>query len=157
MIVIRHAKPEDAEPIWNVRTRAIQESCRSHYSQEDVDAWSSAPMPDDFASTIESTDFFVAETNGGIVGFAFLNPAESKVEAVFVSPDYGRRGIGRRLLIALENAAMDRSLTCLRLASSLNAVSVYRSAGYEVRKSIEFLHPCGFRLDCVSMEKVLEE
>ncbi len=157
MIVIRHAKPEEAEAIWGVRTRAIQESCRSHYSRKDLDAWVSAPMPDDYTETIESTDFFVAESDGGIVAFGFLDPAESKVEAVFVSPDYGRRGIGRRLLIALENAAMDRGLTCLRLASSLNAVSFYRSAGYEVRKTIQFHHPCGFSLDCVSMEKVLEE
>ena len=81
MIVIRHAKPEEAEAIWGVRTRAIQESCRSHYSRKDLDAWVSAPMPDDYTETIESTDFFVAESDGGIVAFGFLDPAESKVEA----------------------------------------------------------------------------
>ena len=157
MIVIRHGKPEEAKAIWDVRTRAIRGSCGSHYSPEDVDVWASAPMPDDYAETIEHTDFYVAECDGTIVGFGLLDPAESKVEAVFVCPEYGRRGIGRRLLIAIENTALEQGLTCLRLASSLNAVSFYRSAGYEVRKQITFQHPCGFDLDCVSMEKVLEE
>ncbi len=157
MIVIRHARPDEADAVWKVRTAAIRELCRSHYNQQDIDAWASAPMPEDFAQTMANTDFFLAESDGEIVGFGFLNPAESKVEAVFVRPDYCRRGIGRRLMIAMENAALERGLTCVRLASSLNAVSFYRSSGYEVRKPFKFEHPCGFSLDCVSMEKVLQE
>jgi GNAT superfamily N-acetyltransferase len=157
MIVIRHGKPEEATAIWAVRTQAIRDSCSSHYDAADIDAWTSAPMPEEFAQTIEETEFFVAEAHDEIVGFGFLDPTESKVEAVFVRPDYARRGVGRRLMIAIENAALDRGLACLRLASSLNAVSFYRSSGYEVRKPIKYEHPCGITLDCVSMEKVLEE
>jgi GNAT superfamily N-acetyltransferase len=157
MIVIRHGKPEEAKAIWDVRTRAIRGSCCSHYSSEDVDVWASASMPDNYGETIKNTAFYVAECDGKIVAFGFLDPAESKIEAVFVHPDYGRRGIGRRLLLAIENTALEHGLMCLRLSSSLNAVSFYRSAGYEVRKPIMFQHPCGFDLECVSMEKVLEE
>jgi hypothetical protein len=43
----------------------------------------------------------------------------------------------------------------LSLASSLNAVDFYRSAGWEVVREDRFRHPAGFTLPCVRMEKRL--
>jgi putative acetyltransferase len=71
----------------------------------------------------------VATHENEIVGFAALNL--SSISAVFVHPKYTRQKIATRLLLALEKIAVDRSVSSLMVASSLNARSFYASCGYE--------------------------
>jgi GNAT superfamily N-acetyltransferase len=63
-----------------------------------------------------------------IVGFAALEG--DRITAVFVHPHYARQKIATRLLWTLEQIAIDRYLSTLKVASSLNARSFYLSCGY---------------------------
>jgi putative acetyltransferase len=154
-MMIRKANPADKQAIWCVRTRGIRESCKSHYAPEEIDAWSSSSMPENFEDVITSKDFLVADEQNLMVGFGFLDRATARIEAVFVSPDFQRKGIGRQLLDALEMIAREAGLQALSLSSTLNAVEFYKSAGYRVREHAKYIHPSGFTLDCVLMEKAL--
>jgi putative acetyltransferase len=155
-MAIRKANPADKQSIWRVRTRCIRESCKLHYAPEEIDAWSSSPMPANFEDVIATKDFFVAEEQDLIVGFGFLDRPTATIEAVFVSPDFQRKGIGRQLLTALETIAHQAGLQTLSLSSTLNAVDFYESAGYQAREHAKYNHPNGFTLNCVLMERTLD-
>jgi putative acetyltransferase len=60
---------------------------------------------------------------------------------MYVCPDHIRRGVGRKLLHALESVAQESDLTLLHLWASLNAIPFYKSAGYTAQQQISYLLP----------------
>lgn len=128
---IRPATPADCAPIWAVHTRAIRHGCASHYPPRDIAAWSGRTSPASYAEALITRVMLVAEDDDGrIAGFAQLDPAEGVVEAVYVDPDFMRRGIGRALMRALEAEAGRLNLPRLVLDASLNAVPFYSAIGF---------------------------
>jgi GNAT superfamily N-acetyltransferase len=154
MITIREAKQKDRGSIWNVHIRAIQEVCKSHYSQKEIEDWSEVLKPTRYKEPIKRGSFFVAVDDNVIVGFGNLNQDSGEIEAVYVAPEYVRRGVGRKILQALESVARDVGLTILRLSSSLNAVQFYEIAGYKRQKQKRYLLPCEM-VACLPMVKEL--
>jgi len=154
MITVRRAKQEDRESIWRVHIRAIKEVCKSHYSENDLDAWSGVLKPSRYTADISNKTFLVAEDNDVIVGFGQLNQENGKVEGMYVCPDYIMRGVGRKILHALENVAKDSGLTSLHLWASLNALPFYKNAGFIAKQQTKYLLPFGM-VACVYMSKKL--
>ena len=154
MITIRRAAQEDIKSIWNVHIRAIQEICKSHYSQKEIEDWSEVLKPTRYSEPIKRGSFFVAVDDNVIVGFGNLNQDSGEIEAVYVAPEYVGRGVGREILRALESVAREVGLTVLRLSSSLNAVQFYENAGYRRQKQKRYLLPCEM-VACLSMVKEL--
>ena len=154
MVTIRRATQRDRESIWNVHMRAIQEVCKSHYSQKEIEDWSEALKPTRYNEPIKRGAFFVAVDDNVIVGFGNLNQDSGEIEAVYVAPEYVRRGVGREILQTLENVARDGGLTRLRLSSSMNAVQFYENAGYRRQKQKRYLLPCEMVV-CLPMTKKL--
>lgn len=128
-IKIRPATTGDRQALWQVHTSAIRQIAASHYDAVQIEAWAGRLAAEYYTPNPEV--FFVAlADDDSVIGFGELNLEASEVEAVFVAPDYGRRGIGRRLLQFLENLAVQRGLTHLVLDASLNAVTFYERMGY---------------------------
>jgi GNAT superfamily N-acetyltransferase len=63
-------------------------------------------------------------------GLRDLGGGVAEVKRMFVSPDARRRGLGRRLLAALEETARDLGFERTRLDSGDGMAAVYRAAGY---------------------------
>ncbi|HWB14244.1 MAG TPA: GNAT family N-acetyltransferase [Pirellulales bacterium] len=154
-VVCRKATPHERHAIWNVRTASIKALCKSHYGEETAEAWANVPPPDDFEDVIRSHDFLVAENDTVLVGFGFLNQRTATLEAIFVAPEFARRGIGTAVLAALEEIARGAGLSRLGLSASLNAVGFYAQAGYQAIEPTIWPHPAGFDLPCVAMAKDL--
>jgi [ribosomal protein S18]-alanine N-acetyltransferase len=102
-----------------------------------TDAWSAEAM----ASQLESpnTCYLIAEEDGEIVGYAgLLSPdgAETgEVHTVTVAEGFRRRGIGRRMLVALLEEAAARGATEVFLEVRVDnpaAQDLYRSLGFVV-------------------------
>jgi len=154
MITVRRATLRDRESIWNVHIRAIQEVCKSHYSQQEIEDWSEVLKPTRYNEPIKRGSFFVAVDENVIVGFGNLNQDSGEIEAVYVAPEYVRQGVGREILQTLENVAREGGLTILRLSSSLNAVQFYENAGYRRQQQRRYLLPCEM-VACLPMIKEL--
>lgn len=151
---LRRVTPGDRDAVWALRTRAIVETCSSHYDAETIRRWSGSNMPQDFAAPVESRDFIVAEADGVLAGFGLLDRQRGEVAAVFVHPEFCGKGIGTRLLRELEDLAWKNGLDRLRLFASLNAVNFYRAAGYRELRQDKYHHRDGFEMDCMLMEKL---
>jgi N-acetylglutamate synthase-like GNAT family acetyltransferase len=112
-------------------------------------------MPDGFVNALLESEFIVAEVDGSLAGFGFLNPLTREVEGIFVSPILHRHGVGSRLMRALQDRARALGVSKLWLNASLNAETFYSSLGFVVVQRTLWNHPNGFALLCVLMEKVL--
>lgn len=69
----------------------------------------------------------------GGIGMRELAPGVGEVKHMFVRSDARRRGIGRRLMVAVEDEARRRGLHILRLDTRrdlLEAIALYASQGY---------------------------
>jgi GNAT superfamily N-acetyltransferase len=83
--------------------------------------------------------FLVARSVGapqpvGGVGVRSVGPALGEVKRLWVDPAWRGRGVSRRLMNALEDAARDLGLTDLQLGTGERqpeAVGLYESAGWE--------------------------
>ena len=88
-----------------------------------------------------------------------LDPANepARVRAMFVRPDWTRRGLGRRILDACESAAREEGFRRLVLLATLPGVPLYHAYGFRSIEDQAATLPDGVQLPCVSMEKEIAD
>nr|WP_311538710.1 GNAT family N-acetyltransferase [uncultured Bradyrhizobium sp.] len=80
--------------------------------------------------------FLVARVDGEALGSIALRPIapdHAEMKRMFVRADARGRGLGRRLLEALEDAARSRQITRISLETGIRqpeAIALYRASGY---------------------------
>jgi len=86
---------------------------------------------------------------------ALLDPARdaAKIRAIFVHPDWARRGIGSLILKHCELAAISAGFRCFEMGSTLTGVRLYRLKGYEEIERIAVPLPNGEVVPVVRMRK----
>jgi len=95
-------------------------------------------------------------TGGGAAGDdRLLDPATepARVRAMFVREDWTRRGLGRRILDASEEAAAKEGFTQLVLSATLAGLPLYLAYGFEPGEETEEVLADGVILPCVPMQK----
>jgi GNAT superfamily N-acetyltransferase len=82
-----------------------------------------------------------------------LDPARepARVRAMFVRPDWTRRGLGRRILQACEDAARREGFTQLALVATLPGLPLYLAYGFQRLDDVDVALPDGVLIPCVSM------
>lgn len=155
MFTVRRAREEDCEGVWRVHTRAIRGIANSHYTPEEIESWAGPRKPEHYVESIRNKEFYVAEEDGAVVGFGALGLEQKEIEAVYVSPEVVRRGVGSAILRRLEERARELGIKSLKMDASLNAVPFYKSAGYESQKQTTHRLASGVEIGCVLMTKEL--
>lgn len=152
---IRKSTVDDIAAIHALHHAAIRTLCANAYPPDVIGAWTAILTPDRYSRGILLFEFLVAEEGEGILGFAVVNPFDSELDALYVHPSAGRRGIGSALLRAAERLALLAGVTDLGLKATLNAVSFYeRSAYVQLGPAVHKL-PTGQGMACVQMHKPL--
>ena len=84
-----------------------------------------------------------------------LDPATepARVRAMFVRDDWTRRGLGRRIIDACEEAARREGFGRMALSATLPGVPLYQACGFEPLEEVDTVLVDGVRLRCVTMEK----
>jgi len=85
----------------------------------------------------------------GTIAFRVLEPGHAEIKRMFVSGQARGFGLGRRLLMALEDAAKRQGITRLSLETGIRqpeAIGLYRSAGY-----LECQPFCDYKPDPLSL------
>ncbi|MFN7931318.1 MAG: GNAT family N-acetyltransferase [Blastocatellia bacterium] len=84
-----------------------------------------------------------------------LNPQTepARIRAFFVHPDFARRGIGRQIIEACEQAAQAAGFRQLELAATLPGEPLYRAVGYDAIERWEHQLADGVVLPLVRMGK----
>jgi len=86
---------------------------------------------------------------------ALLDPATdaAKIRAIFVHPEWARRGIGSLMLKYCEDAAFAAGFHCFEMGSTLTGVPLYLLKGYREIERIVVPLPNGEALKVVRMSK----
>lgn len=85
----------------------------------------------------------------------------ARVRAMFVGPSWARRGLGKKILEACEDAARAEGFTRVELMATLPGVPLYRAMAYLVEpggaglERFDVILPDGVRLPCLRMSKSL--
>jgi len=88
---------------------------------------------------------------------AFLDPGKdaAKIRAIFVHPDFARKGLGTMILKHCEEAAARAGFSALEMGSTLTGVPLYTLKGYVPRERVAVPLPNGETLPIIHMVKVL--
>lgn len=88
---------------------------------------------------------------------AFLDPKTdaAKIRAIFVHPQWARKGLGTLILKHCEEAAQRAGFGTLEMGSTLTGVPLYALKGYVPRENVAIPLPNGETLPIVHMVKVL--
>jgi len=86
--------------------------------------------PETYLRLIASQGALIAEEGGQLRGYAILDLQTGEVDAIFVDPDHGGKGIGKQLLLGIEALALQHAFRRLYLFASLDAVAFYQAAGF---------------------------
>ena len=85
---------------------------------------------------------------------AQYSPNISSIEAVHVDPSKACKGVGRKLVEAIEGFAVVLGKDKITLESSINAIQFYEKCGYKQIKASKYTCKNDVELDVVTYEKV---
>ena len=172
---VRIAVRADIPVITNLMTRAIAELQKGFLTPAEIEA-SKEVMGLDTQLIDDGTYFAVTEFDGvvGCGGWSrrktlfggdhsagrdagFLIPGEdaAKIRAMYTHPAHARRGIGKIILNACEEAAAAAGFDRVEMAATLAGVPLYEACGY--RKAAAFKSPTrsGVEVPLWRMDKAL--
>ncbi|MGK7909780.1 MAG: GNAT family N-acetyltransferase [Synechococcus sp.] len=124
-VIVRRRRWREKDQVATVFEEATIAQCSRCYNPQQLQVLLRTNNPRRYSSNLT----LVAECDRQIVGYASLYG--TSIQAIYVSPFFTRRGIGRKLIGELENRAKARLARYLRVSASLNAEGFYRSCGYE--------------------------
>ncbi len=86
-----------------------------------------------------------------------LDPATdaAKIRAMYVDPDYARRGIGTMIMTLCETAARDAGFAKVEMMATLAGVPLYRMCGYSEIEAVEATTREGIVVPLIRMGKAL--
>lgn len=174
MFRLRHATPADIPGLHDLIEHSVRRLQTQDYTQDQIDGALGNALGLD-TQLIADRTYFVAESGSDLVGCggwsnrrtlfgidagpnreaSFLDPQvdAAKIRAIFVHPDWARRGIGRMILKHCEDAARAAGFGRLEMGSTLTGVPLYTSKGYVECERIGVLLPNGATLPVVRMIK----
>ncbi len=134
--LIREAVTSDADAIQALHNLSFERLCAAHYSPAQMRAAAETFMPLDHR-LLTSGRYYVTETAGRLIGSGGWDRDErdaalAHVRAVYVHPEFVRKGVGRRLVALAEERAKQAGCNAFAADSSLNAVAFYAALGYRV-------------------------
>ncbi|MGS2727226.1 GNAT family N-acetyltransferase [Psychroserpens sp. BH13MA-6] len=131
---IREATLEDIPEITALFRDTIRTVNRQHYSEKQIEIWSSgADDIDKWKDRISNLYFIVAEVDGQIVGFAYLKNG-NYLDGLFVHKDFQRQTIASKLLRIMESRVSINGFDMIKSDVSITALDFFDSHFYEVEK-----------------------
>jgi GNAT superfamily N-acetyltransferase len=93
----------------------------------------------------------------GLRDSALLDPAKdcARVRAMYTHPSFTRRGVGRAILDAAENAARAEGFRCVELMATLAGEPLYLACGYQEMERTTSPPVDGVRVPLVRMRKLI--
>ncbi len=155
-IDLRRASPFDSDALWNLRTSSIAAIETSFYRAEDLSAWANRSQFSEFKDVISENFYIVAILKDQIIGGGFLDLKQRSIEAMYVQPEFKRRGVGKLILKSLISEARSQEWKEISLSSTLNAVPFYQSSGFEKLGRSKYKWNDGLEMECELMKLTFE-
>ncbi len=130
--MIRKATLSDVSTITALVHRAVRQSNRLDYSQEEIDHLLNIFSPDHIGRKMAIRTVLVALIDAKIAGTVSLDRDRQQLHMLFVDPHFQGKGIGAALLSEVERLARVADILKLQVRSSRTAVGFYQARGYVI-------------------------
>lgn len=140
-ITVRPFKRGDENGMSEVIAHTLLVSNKNDYFPEYLNAAAAEHSPSFFTEREKDTHFYVVCDRkkiigcGGITGY-WGSMTESYLLSVFVLPDYQGRGLGRKIIEALEADEFFQRAWRTEVGSSLTATGFYQKMGYVFKNGV---------------------
>jgi GNAT superfamily N-acetyltransferase len=175
-LTIRKARLDERATLEALIAVSARELSKGDYSDAQLDRAIGTVFGVD-TELIEDGTYLVAEVEGRLAGCGgwsrrktlfgadalpgrsseLLDPSRdaAKIRAFFVHPDYARRGVGRAILEACEQAARGAGFKALELMATLPGERLYRTLGFEGDPPVDYDLGAELMIRFVPMRKLL--
>ena len=141
MVLIRKLKKEDAQALSEMIAFTLRTTNAKDYSGAYLEKIVLRMQPDHLLESAAGRHFYVAEADGRIVGSGAVGPYygrkdESCLFTVFVHPDFQGKGVGRRVMEALERDAYFLRAKRVEVPASRTAVGFSLKLGYTYKNGV---------------------
>lgn len=130
MLEIRPARQGDAERMAVIQLDAIRNSFSGFYSATVISVFSGTITAERLQPGPGRPARLAGILDGDLVAFGSLRD-EGMIGGIYAGKAAQRRGVGRSLLLAVEELARKQGLDSLSLDATLNAEGFYALQGYE--------------------------
>lgn len=134
-MIIRRFRPEDAAETSRMIAAALWETNRPDYPAEELRELEEFYSPAGVLRRAGESHMYVACGDGAVIGCGAISSrggsgTEGYIMTLFVLPSCQGRGVGRRLLEALEADEVFLRAERVELGSSITAHGFYKKMGY---------------------------
>ncbi len=134
---IRRFRVGDASATSRCVIRTLREANAKHYPKRVIDFIIAENRPREVVKRALERDMLIVEDGKTIVGTVNLTK-DGWISAFFVEPARQGRGIGTRLLAAIERIAKKKGFKAIRAHCAVNSVGFYKKNGYRVVRQVVF-------------------
>jgi len=174
---LRSADLDDVPSLEELIPLSVRELQSDYYSTAQIEA-AFGPVFGVDRELITDGTYFVAEAGGHVIGCGgwskrqslfggdasraaednLLDPATdaARVRAFFIHPDWARRGIGRSILAASEQAISAAGFKRIELVATLAGEPLYQACGYLEIERYDVAMSGGLTLPVVRMAKCVD-
>ena len=140
-VILRRFSEEDAPAVSGLIAETMRTSNRRDYAEDYLEEAIRHFQPGDILRRASAQHFYVAEEAGQIVGCGAIGPYwgsedESILFTIFVRPDRQRRGIGRRIVEALEADEFALRARRIEIPASITGTPFYLKLGYRYKNGV---------------------
>ena len=175
-ISIRVATMEDIPALQKLIPESARGLSQGYYTPQQIESAIKHIFGVDTQLIADKT-YYVAEAGGQVVGCGgwsrrktlyggdqmkaeqdpLLDPNvdAGRIRAFFIHPDWARKGIGRRIIEACEEAAKTDGFSSMELGATLPGEPLYAALGYQVTDRFDIPMADGTTLPCAHMRKQL--
>lgn len=139
---VRKFQTEDADEVSALIIKTLRTSNIKDYSAEYIENDVKRFTPEDVIQRAGWTHFYVACDNDIIVGCGAIGPYwgkedESSLFNIFVLPEHQGKGIGRKIIEALEQDEFFLRAKRIEIPASITACEFYKKLGYSHKDGID--------------------
>ena len=140
-ITLRRFAAADAAAVASLIVRTLRISNAKDYPPEEIEALARRHTPEYMLERASWTHLYVACDGDTIVGCGAIGPYwgredESCLFSIFVDPDRQGRGVGRRVVEALEADEFFLRARRVEVPASVTACDFYRKLGYDYKNGV---------------------
>lgn len=138
---IRRFRPEDAEEVSALIAKTLRTANIKVYPKEYIEANVSSHSADVLTERAKEGHMYVVCDDLRIVGCGAIagywgSTTESILLTVFVLPEYQGQGIGKSIILTLEQDEFFLRAKRIEIPASITAVDFYRKMGYDYKNGI---------------------